>query len=141
MKTAIFYRSFNHGTEMYAKWLAEALHADLFSYSWSNKGNFEGYDRVIVMSGVYMFRFMPLKGFLIKNWNQLKNKEVIAISCGAAPMETQFTINVHKRIPKNIRDHIKLLTLQGAVPGAKGEKQAREIRKENVDKLLEKIAA
>ena len=139
MKTAIFYRSFNHGTETYAKWLAKALNADIFSFGWSNKGKFDGYDRVIVMSAVYFFRFMPLKGFLIKNWNELKDKEVIAISCGAAPEDNQVTINIHKRVPQYIRDHIKFLTLQGAVPGAKGELQAREIRKENIENLIKKI--
>ena len=139
MKTAVYYRTFNHGTEMYAKWLAEDLHADIYQYGWLNNADFKDYDRIIVMSSVYMFKFMPLKGFLIKNWNKIKDKEVIAISCGAAPEADPVTIKVHERVPQEIRDRIKFYTLKGSQPGAKGEAQAKDIRKENVDALIKKL--
>lgn len=136
MKTVIYYRSFFHGTEMYAKWLAEELNADLYTYGWFNKANFEGYDRVIAMSAAYMFKFCPVTGFVKKNWEKMKDKDVVVITCGAAPAGDSVTKKFHNQIPEEIRKKIRIFTLQGATPGAKGEAQAKKIKRENIKEIV-----
>lgn len=140
MKTAIYYRSFNHGTEMYAQWLAEDLQADTFKYGWFNNANFEGYDRIIIMSAAYMFMYCPATGFVKKNWKKIKGKEVIVITCGAAPADDPVTLKFHQQIPTEIRKEVKIFTLKGAQPGAKGAEQAKDIIRENIKPIVQALS-
>ena len=132
MKTAIYYRSIFHGTEMYANWLGEALHADVYKYGFSNAADFTDYERIIIMSAWYMFTFFPAARFIKHNWQRIKDRDVIVISCGAAAGDDPIAKKFYEQIPLEIREKIRIFSLKGAAPFSKGEKQAKDIKKENI---------
>lgn len=135
MRTVIYYRSVFKGTEMYARWLAEELKADLIKFNSTKLGVFDEYDRIIVMSAVYS-GWMPLAGFINHNWERMQGKEVIAIACGFVSGYSPLTEVFQMQIRQDIMNEIKFFTLQGAIPFARGKLQEKHIKKENIDKLL-----
>ena len=135
MKTVVIYRSIFHGTEMYAKWLAEDLGADIKKFGLFSRPDFKNYDRVIVMSAMYA-GWLPAAGFIKSKWEQLQNKEVVLIYCGAAAGKPEGADIINKQIPIEIMSKLKFLTLLGAAPFANAEKKAENIKRENLKQVV-----
>jgi len=85
------------------------------------------------MSGTYAGT-MPLIGFLKKHANILKSKEVYAVANGATLTNSN---QEYEKIPKEIRDSIKYVKIMGATPFANKERKAKEIKKENLSRVID----
>ena len=133
MKTAIIYHSVFHATEQYAKWLAEALAAELLPMKKAK--DLSPFNRLIIMSGTYAGG-MPLVGFLKKNWSKMQHKKVIVIAVGAAPEDDPMSKASYDKIPDEIKAKITYFKIRGATPFANKEKREQEITKDNLDKVL-----
>ncbi len=134
MKTAIIYKSYLGATREYAEWLSESVEADVFRYEQAKEGLLGKYDRLIVMSGTYAGT-MPLTRFLTKNWDDIKNKKIIAIAVGGEPADGKGSVEAYHKIPKEIRDNIKYYKIQGKffIFPTGG------IKKENLNEIIEYI--
>ncbi len=133
MKTAVIYHSFFHTTEQYAKWIAEEIGAETIPMRKAK--NLSGFDRLIIMSGTYA-GWMPLAGFLRKNWGRLQGKEVVAVAVGALSEADTASKTSYQKIPPAIRSRIKYFKIRGATPFAGKEQRQQEILKSNLDRVL-----
>lgn len=133
MPTIILYHSVFHTTEQYARWLGEALGAEVRGMG--RMGDLAPFDRVIVMSGTYASG-MPLVKFLIKHWPVLQAKDVVVVAVGAAPPDDPQSKASYDRIPEEIRACITYFKIRGATPFAGKAKRAEEIRRENLDEVI-----
>lgn len=134
MTTAIVYHSVFHATERYARWLGEALGAEVLPMRKAK--DLDRFDRIIVMSGTYASG-MPLVGFLKKHWPRLRQKQVVAIAVGAAPADDPASKISYEHLPAEIREHITYAKIRGATPFAKKEQWQQEITRANLDEVLQ----
>jgi menaquinone-dependent protoporphyrinogen oxidase len=133
MKTLIFYRSLTGSTTQYAQWLAEETGGELLSYRQAKPDLLSSADAVVVMSGTYA-SFMPLVGFLKKNWPRIQGKKVAAVAVGVVPPEDQGSRIAYERIPQEIRTSIKYWKL----PGKMGQnKSFGELRPDNLKPVID----
>jgi menaquinone-dependent protoporphyrinogen IX oxidase len=140
MKILICYKTKGGATEKYAKWMAEALKADIKTYAeLGRRFDFSAYDTVIVSSGTYM-GLMPLNRFLKRNWKRLVDNKVVAVAVGAAPAEDNWSTWSYNRIPHKIREKIQYFKIMGEDPeGARklqGSKYVSKVKKENIKEIL-----
>jgi hypothetical protein len=133
MKTAVIYHSFFHTTEQYAKWIAEDIGADVMTMRKAR--DLAGYDRLVIMSGTYC-GWMPIAGFLRKNWERLQDKEIVAVAVGMVPEEDPASKISYEKIPPEIRNRIKYFKVRGATPGAKKKQREQEVQKSNLDSVI-----
>ena len=112
MKTLVLYKSKYGSTEMYAKWIAEALGADISTMDYFKAGNLGGYSVVLIGSPTYMGKILAAD-FLIKNWTLLEDKQVYLFTVGMIPWETQESNLSYQMIPQNIRDKIQFIKVPG----------------------------
>lgn len=134
MKIAVIYKSFLGSTGKYAEWLSEEINADVFKFGQIKKDQFDNYDIVIISSGTYI-GWMPLKGYLKKVWQYIKDKNVVVVAVGAAPEDDEWSIKSYERIPIDIRSKIKYFK----IPGKLGKQTAKDIKKENLESIFKYI--
>jgi len=134
VKIAIVYRSFLGTTKKYATWLHESLDADLFRAGQMSKKKLRDYDLIIICSGTYM-GWISLRGYLGKRWEALQDKKVILLVVGLAPEEQVDSVIAYEKIPEHIREHIKYFK----VPGTIGSGNVENVKKENLQPVLDYI--
>lgn len=136
MRTAVIYKSVFHSTAQYARWLAEALGAELLPMNKAK--DIARFDRVVIMSGTYAGG-MPLVGYLKKHWPQLQGKEVVVVAVGAAPVDDPASRLSYEKIPPEIREQITYFKIRGATPFAKAAQREQEIRREHLTPVLQHL--
>lgn len=104
-EVAIVYFSLLGSSRKYARWLGEALDADVLTFRKATDDRLQAYDSVVVCSGTFG-GWMPLAGFLKKHWAVLAGKQVIALAVGSIPPEAPASQKVYEAIPPEIRDAI-----------------------------------
>ena len=119
MKQVVVYKSHYGTTKQYAKWLAEALHADLFEHSKVKARDLLGYDVIIYGGGLYAG---GISGFslITKNFEKLKNKQLIVFTVGLAHPENPDNLksiqqSISKVLSPQAKDHIKFYHLRGGI--------------------------
>ncbi|VVB75069.1 Flavodoxin domain protein [Candidatus Tiddalikarchaeum anstoanum] len=129
-KTLIVYKSFLGSTRKYAKWLTDELKSDIVDM-WSVRlEKLKEYDTIIVMSGTYA-NWMPLTGFLTKNWPTIQDKKVIVVAVGAAPENDPYSKSSYNKIPEHIRNKIKYFKIYG-----KFGNQGKEVEKDALNRII-----
>ena len=134
MKTAIVYRSFLGSTKRYAEWLHEEVESDLFGAMAARRSRVAEYDLLVLCSGTYA-GWISIRGRLNRWWSTLRGKKVILLVVGLAPPEDPESERAYLKIPEHIRNEIKYFK----VPGAWGERNREQVKKENLQPVLEHI--
>lgn len=132
MKTAIVYRSILGTSRVYAEWLAQDLSAEIIEMKSASAEILKNYGRVIVISGTYMGQ-MAITGYLKKNWDVLKDRQVVAVGVGTFPSKHNESIKSYMSIPEDIRSGIKYFKLPGKIFGI----MADLVKRENVAPIIE----
>jgi len=137
MKNLICYKTRFGATKKYMEWLAEAINADLRTFSETKgKDAFSNYDTIVVSSATYA-GLMPLNHFLKKNWKHLQDKNVIVVAVGAAAADDPWSIKSYNRIPQKIRDKIKYFKIRGEDPdSSKKPDYVSLVNKENLVPII-----
>jgi len=135
MKIIVVYRSVLGTTKQYAKWLGEALQAEVATFNHIHDEELIYYDVVIITSGTYAGK-MPLVGFLKKHWDILQHKKVIVMAVGIAPAEEVVSRESYKLIPVEIRSKVRYFKLPGNMFGLK---PAGEPSKEKLEPVISYI--
>jgi menaquinone-dependent protoporphyrinogen IX oxidase len=133
MRTVIIYSSTLGTTKKYAKWLREALEADLSKANAGQRSALD-YDLIIVCSPTYMGQ-IKLLGYLKKRWSVIQGKRVILIAVGMAPPDHPDSRKSYDEIPEDIRGKIRYFKL----PGKIGPAGKAKVRQENLQPVLEYI--
>ena len=87
-KVVVVYRSKTGYAKRYAQWLAEALKADLIENKNLSLDQLISYDSIICGGGIYAGQISGLKT-LMKYFDQLKEKHLIAFATGASTGKSQ----------------------------------------------------
>jgi len=133
VKTAVVYKTVYGSTGKYANWLKNSLKAVLFEIDKVKVDQLKPYKRLIVMSGTYAAR-MPLTGFLKKNWDAIKDKDIIIVAVGAAPEDNLWSKISYWLIPGKVKKGIKkYFKIYGQMPNS----AAPEIKKENLKRVID----
>ncbi len=84
MKTVVIYKSKSGYSEKYAKWISEAVKADLFRSDDFDPSRFAMYDTIVYGGGLYA---SGIHGFgLIKShFKQISNKKIIVFAVSVSP--------------------------------------------------------
>lgn len=134
MKTAIIYRSFLGTTKKYAEWLHESVESDLFKSGQIKDNRLREYELLILCTGTYA-GWIRLRGYLKKKWDTLRGKKVILLVVGIAPVEDPQSIRAYEKIPEYVRNNIQYFK----VPGTIGSSNAANVKKENLQPVLDYI--
>jgi hypothetical protein len=95
-KIAVVYRSKSGFTETYAKWIAEAVHADLLQGKKTKIDDLLKYDIIVYGGGMYAVGINGLK-LITDNFDKLKDKNLIVFSLGASPVRPEIYEEVKKK--------------------------------------------
>ncbi|MFC2018444.1 flavodoxin domain-containing protein [Chloroflexota bacterium] len=125
MKRLVVYRSFFGATKRYAELLHEEMESDIAKYNKVDDSTFQKYEMVILCSATYA-GWINLSGYLVKHWNVLKERVVILVVIGAAPMDAEWSIRSYNKIPENIRQGIKYYKLPAQVKSGDTDKARKE---------------
>jgi len=134
MDTVIIYRSFFGTTKRYAERLHEEIEADIYKHNQIDKQSLLKYDLVILCAGTYA-GWISLSGYLKKHWSVLKDRKVILLIIGAAPVDDPWSIRSYEKIPEQIRQGIKYFKL----PSKIDSQEADKVRKGNLAPVIEYI--
>jgi len=134
MNKLIIYRSFFGTTKRYAELLREEIESDIAKYNQIDEQSLVKYDLVILCAGTYA-GWISLGGYLKEHWNVLKNRKVVLIVIGSAPVDAQWSIRSYEKIPEYIRQGIKYFKL----PSQVDTREVDKARKEYLAPIIEYI--
>lgn len=117
MKTIVVYSSQYGATEQYARWLAEALDADLYAVRAISAGVLSGYDCILYGGGLYAGGVKGLPTFL-KYFSKCEGKPLILFTCGIADPKDpanveQIRSQLYKALPANVAAQCTFFHLRG----------------------------
>lgn len=111
-KVVVIYKSKYGATKKYAEWLAEDIGAELFSKDEFKIEMLANYDTIIYGGGIYGSRVSGLS-LIKKNYNNLKNKNIIVFMVGASPYDEKAYIQLKEHNFSDELKNIKLFYLRG----------------------------
>lgn len=88
MKTVVIYKSKSGYTKTYAQWIAEELNCDLKENDGLKLQDIQDYDTIIYGGGIYASGISGIK-LINKNYDALKDKNIIVWATGSAPDESE----------------------------------------------------
>ncbi|WP_461204918.1 flavodoxin domain-containing protein [Clostridium sp. DL1XJH146] len=113
MKTVVVYKSKTGFTKKYAEWIAEELSADIFSVSDVNVNSITAYDTVIYGGSLYAVGIVGVK-FIVKNFDKLKDKNIVVFATGASPYREEIVNEVkNKNFTLEQQKYIEFFYLRG----------------------------
>lgn len=116
-KTAVVYQSKYGATGQYAQWLAKELACDLFEKKQIKPGELAAYNTIVYGAGVYAGQVGGI-GFLAKNADLLKGKNLIVFACGLTdPADETATAPVAEGVLKALTPALpaKVFHLRGSI--------------------------
>jgi menaquinone-dependent protoporphyrinogen IX oxidase len=119
MNVAVVYQS-NYGyTEKYANWVAEELQADVFQTKEVKLSELMEYETIIIGGGLYAGGMNSLD-FLMKYYNELKEKNLCLFTVGAADVtNTKNVQNIQQNLFKSwtveMKESIKVYHFRGGI--------------------------
>jgi menaquinone-dependent protoporphyrinogen IX oxidase len=112
MKTiAVIYKSHYGSTKIYAEWIAQELHADLFERNSFSANTLKNYDCVIFGGGLYASGII---GSDLVAKNPCSNLVVFTVGL-SDPTHTDYSGILHKAFPKPDCQPIHVFHLRGAI--------------------------
>jgi len=131
MKKVVVYKSVLGTTKEYSEWISEEVGADTFQWYQVNRQDLAKYELVVVASGPYE-HWEPLAGYLEKNWDILKDKEVIVVCVGEIPSDDGVKWEPGEKVNRQIWEKVKYFEL----PGRLNPETADLVSKENVAPIV-----
>ncbi len=118
-RTAVIYNSKYGFTKRYATWLGEALSCPVFPCNKFKKEQLSQYDTIIYGGGLYAGGVSGIS-LITKNWDTLRNKNVLLFTCGLAdPTDTVNTEHIKASLSKVLSpemvEKISLFHLRGGI--------------------------
>ncbi len=114
-KVLVIYSSKTGFTRKYAKWICEALDADILEYNDRERVNYAHYDTIIFGGGIYAGKINNIKWFREK-LSDFKDKKCVLFVSGAMPKKSP---DVMKNIKKNFKPgewgKFKVFYMQGGL--------------------------
>jgi hypothetical protein len=92
------------------------------------------YGAVVIVCGIYATR-LSLAGYLERNWEVLKAKQVAFVSVAGSPADNIFSTKAYSRIPESIRSKIAHFHLAG------GSGSSPLVKKDNIHPMVEFLKA
>ena len=118
-KIAVVYRSKSGFTEKYAKWIAEAVNADLLKGEETKIEDLLKYDTIVYGGGLYAVGINGVKR-ITNNLEKLKDKKIIVFGLGASPVRPEIYEEVkNKNFTKEQQERIGFFLLRGGFDQSK----------------------
>lgn len=95
-KVAVVYRSKSGYTEKYARWIAEAVGADLLKGEKTRVEDLMKYDTIVYGGGLYAVGINGIK-LITGNYDKLKDKQLIVFGSSASPARPEIVEEVRDR--------------------------------------------
>lgn len=113
--TVVVYKSKYGSTEKYAKWIAEALSADIFKSNQIKIDKLEKYTTIIHCGGLYVGGILGFS--LIKNnYPKLHNKKLVVVAVGATQKKEDAVEEVkNKNLPDEMKNNVHFFLLRGGL--------------------------
>lgn len=116
---AIVYESKAGHTEQYAKWIKEAVGADLLKAAdIKSAEKLLGYDFIMFASGIYGEK-ISIANFIKKNMKTLKFKKFAVVGVGAVTETPEYIDYLKKKSFPDDMQRVKLFLLRGGVDTSK----------------------
>ncbi len=115
-RTILVYKTKYGTTETYARWIAQALGADLFETSQIGPQELAGYDTIIQGGGLYAGGILGV-GLITKNFDKLKDKNLVVFTVGLADPKnpSQFQSVIDKNFTQEMKSKIKIFHFRGGM--------------------------
>lgn len=118
-ETAVIFQSKYGAAKRYANWLAEELSCDIFNRKTIKATDLEPYRTVVYGGGLYAGGVLGID-LLTKNFDKLRDKNLILFTCGLAdPTDPSNIENIRQSLNRvltvSMREKIKLFHLRGAI--------------------------
>ena len=119
MRTAVIYKSHYGSTEVYARWIAADLQADLLQAGRVKAEDLRKYDRIVYGGGLYAGGVNGI-ALLTKNFDSLKGKSFYLFTVGAADVTDPENIsNIRSSLDKvltpEMQDVFHIYHLRGGI--------------------------
>lgn len=123
MKTVVIYKSNYGSTEIYAKWIAEDLKADLLKSEKVNPSDFQKYDIIVYGGGLYAGSVNGIS-LLTKNLTKIQGKELFLFAVGSSDMTVLETTNaisnaVRQKLPEVLLKQLHIYHFRGGMQYSK----------------------
>lgn len=111
--TIVIYQSKYGATKKYAKWLSAELNCDVIETANAKIGDIQKYDTIILGGGIYATGIAGIS-FLKKNYELLKDKQLVVFAVGASPYDENAMEALRRRNFKGILSDIPCFYCRGA---------------------------
>jgi menaquinone-dependent protoporphyrinogen IX oxidase len=113
MSGIIYYQTKYGSTQDYATWLSEAVGFELKNIKKSPK---IGHEKVIVIGSSLMMGKVTAASWIKKNWDNIKDKQVIFFSVGGSKIESKERTEIIARsLPEEVIKRMKVFHLPGRI--------------------------
>lgn len=115
-KVAVIYKSEYGSTKKYAEWIADEVNAKLFECEQAKIENLSEYDTIVFGGGLYASGINGIS-FITKNFQTLKNKNLIIFTVGLASTEDKeiFKPIIEKNCTEEIRKKVQFFHMRGGI--------------------------
>jgi len=118
-KEVVIYKSKYGATKKYAQWISDELKSDIFEVKMVSTNSLKEYDTIIFGGGLYAGGVNGLS-FITKNYELIKNKNIIVFTCGLAdPFVDENVKSICKGLDKvfssEMKSKIKVFHLRGGM--------------------------
>jgi menaquinone-dependent protoporphyrinogen IX oxidase len=111
MSGVIYYKTKYGATEQYAKWLSQDLGFELKNIK---KGPKPGSENIVVIGSNIIMGKLKARGWILKHWSNIQNKEVIILAVGGAKIGSKDRDEaMTNSLPSDILDNVKVFHLRG----------------------------
>ena len=115
MKTIVLYKTKYGSTRTYAKWIAEELNCEYKDVTEVKVDDLLKYDNIILGGGLYA-NSIAGANLITKNYNKLKNKNLIFYTTGITPLDCRDYYDrlvIEKTFPEEMRNNVKVFNFLG----------------------------
>jgi len=112
----VIYKSKYGSTKKYAEWISKALNCEILEGSNISINKVLEYDIIIYLGGLYASGINGVS-FITKNFEKLKQKELIVCTVGLADpnIKTQFKPIIDKNFTEEMKNSIRIYHLRGGI--------------------------
>lgn len=111
----VVYKSKYGSTEKYAKWIAEALSADIFGANEITPNKLENYTTIIYCGGLYVGGILGFS-LIKKNYSKLQNKKIIVVAVGATLKNEEVKEELkNKNLTDEMKNKVHFFVLRGGL--------------------------
>jgi len=113
MSGIIYYQTKYGSTEEYARWLSEDVGFGLMDIK---KGPRIGPEKVVVIGSNLLMGKVTAAGWIKKNWDKIKDKQVVFFSVGGSKVGSKEREDIITRcLPKDVIERMRIFHLPGRI--------------------------